>query len=49
MNKTLCAAIRFAERVTFIVTSDGNIAETIGGVSPMENVKLSLAAVQGDK
>ena len=39
----------FAERITFIVTSDGNIAETIGGVSPMENVKLSLAAVQGHK
>lgn len=36
----------FAERVTFIVTPDGKIAETIGGVSPMENVKLSLEAVQ---
>jgi len=36
----------FAERVTFIVTPDGRIAETIGGVSPMENVKLTLAAVQ---
>lgn len=36
----------FAERVTFIVTPDGMIAETIGGVSPMENVKLSLEAVQ---
>lgn len=36
----------FAERTTFIVTSDGKIAETIGGVSPMENVKLSLEAVQ---
>ena len=36
----------FAERTTFIVTSDGKIAETIGGVSPMENVRLSLAAVQ---
>ena len=36
----------FAERKTFIVTPDGKIAETIGGVSPMENVKLSLAAVQ---
>ncbi|MEM9209408.1 MAG: peroxiredoxin, partial [Pseudomonadota bacterium] len=31
----------FAERVTFIVTPDGKVAETIGGVSPMENVKLS--------
>jgi len=36
----------FAERVTFIVTSDGKIAETIGGVSPMENVQKSLEAVQ---
>ena len=36
----------FAERVTFIVTSDGKIAETIGGMSPMENVHKSLEAVQ---
>jgi peroxiredoxin Q/BCP len=36
----------FAERITFIVTSDGKIAETIGGVSAMENVSLSLEAVQ---
>lgn len=36
----------FAERTTFIVTSDGRIAETIGGVSPMENVQRSLEAVQ---
>lgn len=36
----------FAERTTFIVTSDGEIAETIGGVTPMENVQESLAAVQ---
>ena len=36
----------FAERTTFIVTSDGKIADTIGGVSPMENVQLSLEAVQ---
>jgi peroxiredoxin len=36
----------FAERVTFIVTPDGKIAETIGGVSPMENVRKSLEAVQ---
>jgi peroxiredoxin Q/BCP len=39
----------FAERTTFIVTSDGAIAETIGGVSPMENVKKSLEAVQRHK
>lgn len=37
----------FAERVTFIVTSDGKISETIGGVSPMENVHKTLEAVQG--
>ena len=36
----------FAERTTFIVTQDGLIAETIGGVSPMENVQKSLEAVQ---
>jgi peroxiredoxin Q/BCP len=36
----------FAERVTFIVTPDGKIAETVGGVSPMENVQQSLEAVQ---
>lgn len=37
----------FAERTTFIVTSNGRIAETIGGVSPIENVQLSLESVQG--
>jgi peroxiredoxin Q/BCP len=36
----------FAERTTFIVTPDGRIAETIGGISPMENVQKSLEAVQ---
>ncbi|RLA32396.1 MAG: peroxiredoxin [Gammaproteobacteria bacterium] len=36
----------FAERTTFIVTPDGAIAETIGGLSPMENVQKSLEAVQ---
>jgi thioredoxin-dependent peroxiredoxin len=36
----------FAERTTFVVTSDGKIAETIGGISPMENVQKSLEAVQ---
>ena len=36
----------FAERVTFIVESDGTIAETIGGISPFENVEKSLEAVQ---
>jgi peroxiredoxin len=37
----------FAERTTFIVTPDGQIAETIGGMSPLENVQKSLEAVQG--
>ncbi len=36
----------FAERTTFIVTKDGKIAATVGGVSPIENVEKSLAAVQ---
>ncbi len=38
----------FADRVTFIVTPDGKIAETFGGreVSPFDNVQMSLAAVQ---
>lgn len=36
----------FAERVTFVVTPDGKIAETIGGVSPFENVEKTLEAVQ---
>ena len=36
----------FAERKTFIVTADGKVAETIGGMSPMANVKASLEAVQ---
>jgi peroxiredoxin len=36
----------FAERVTFIVTPDGKIAETIGGIAPAENVRKALEAVQ---
>lgn len=36
----------FAERTTFIVTPDGKIAATIGGLSPVENVQKSLEAVQ---
>lgn len=36
----------FAERVTFIVKPDGRIAETIGDVSPQENVAMTLKAVQ---
>ena len=36
----------FAERTTFIVLTNGEIAETIGGISPAENVQKSLEAVQ---
>ena len=36
----------FAERTTFIVTKDGKIAATIGGVSPDENVMQALQAVK---
>lgn len=36
----------FSERTTFIVTPDGKIAATIGGVSPSENVDKALQAVQ---
>lgn len=36
----------FAERVTFIVLADGTIAETIGELTPAENVLASLEAVQ---
>src|SRR5690606_22131450 len=37
-----------AERLTFIVTPDGKIAETVGGrgVSPIDNVQQSLEIVQ---
>jgi len=35
-----------AERTTFIVTPDGKVAATVGGVTPDENVKQSLAAVE---
>jgi peroxiredoxin Q/BCP len=37
----------FAERSTFVVTSDGRIAAAIDGLSPVENVEHALAAVQG--
>jgi thioredoxin-dependent peroxiredoxin len=36
----------FAERTTFIVTPDGKVAATIGGVSPEENVAQALKAVK---
>jgi peroxiredoxin Q/BCP len=37
----------FAERTTFVVTPDGKIAATIGGVKPDENVNSALQVVQG--
>lgn len=36
----------FAERTTFIVTPDGKIAATVGGLNPVENVNKSLEVVQ---
>ncbi len=36
----------FAERTTFIVTPDGKIAQTIGGLAPDKNVEQALAAVE---
>jgi thioredoxin-dependent peroxiredoxin len=35
-----------AERTTFIVTPDGKIAATVGGVSPTANVEKALEVVQ---
>jgi peroxiredoxin len=36
----------FAERTTFIVTPDGKIAATVGGLAPADNVDKALEAVQ---
>lgn len=36
----------YADRTTFIVTPDGRIAATIGGLTPVANVERALAAVQ---
>ena len=36
----------FAERTTFIVTPDGKVAATIGGIAPDENVNQALKAVE---
>ena len=36
----------FTERTTFVVTPDGRIAATIGGLSPQANVAKALQAVQ---
>jgi len=39
----------FAERTTFVVTPDGKIAATVGGMSPTANVEKALEAVQALK
>ena len=36
----------FAERTTFVVTPDGKVAATIGGMTPAENVDKALEAIQ---
>jgi len=36
----------FTERTTFVVTPDGKVAATIGGIAPDENVNQALKAVQ---
>ncbi len=36
----------FAERTTFIVTPDGKVAATVGGMKPADNVQKSLEVVQ---
>lgn len=36
----------FAERTTFVVTPDGRVAATIGGVSPAANVEQALLKVR---
>ncbi len=36
----------FAERTTFVVNTDGKVVNTIGGLTPAENVDKTLEAVQ---
>jgi peroxiredoxin Q/BCP len=36
----------FAERTTFIITPDGRIAATVGGLAPADNVAKALEVVQ---
>ena len=36
----------FTERTTFVVTPDGKVAATVGGVSPKDNVDKALEIVQ---
>lgn len=37
----------FTERTTFVVTQDGKIAATVGGLAPAANVEKALEVVQG--
>jgi len=37
----------FAERTTFVVTGDGKVAATIGGMAPAANVDKALETVKG--
>jgi peroxiredoxin Q/BCP len=39
----------FTERTTFVVTPDGRVAATVGGMSPRANVDKALEAVQSLK
>jgi thioredoxin-dependent peroxiredoxin len=39
----------FAERTTFVVTPDGKVSATVGGMAPADNVMKSLEVVQGLK
>ena len=39
----------FAERTTFVVTKDGKVSATVGGMAPADNVMKSLEIVQGLK
>ena len=39
----------FAERTTFVVTPDGKVAATVGGMSSRQNVEKTLEAVQALK
>jgi thioredoxin-dependent peroxiredoxin len=36
----------FAERTTFVITSDGKVAAAIGGVAPADNVQQALSFVE---
>lgn len=37
----------FVERTTFILTPDGKVAATVGGLPPVANVEQTLSVVQG--